>query len=125
MKQIDKLYSFINNPLNYGVRKNSRVYKGICRLAVFGIATTGYSDKHTKHVETWEVVNVLYRLKVACGNMNVSPRGGACGERVFLKGKVRKDCIMNYERFRKIFLHDHLNKNDSDSVDAFIANLQK
>lgn len=125
MRQIDKLHSFIKNPVNYGIRKNSRVYKAICHLAVFGIATTGYSDKNTKHVETFDVINVLYRLKVACGNMNVSPRGGACGERVFLNGKVRKDCITSYEKFRENFLHDHPDKNDFDVEDFFIASLQK
>lgn len=30
MRQIDKLHSFIKNPLNYGIRKNSRVYKCVC-----------------------------------------------------------------------------------------------
>lgn len=29
MKQIDKLYNFINNPRNYGIYKNTRVYKYI------------------------------------------------------------------------------------------------
>lgn len=70
-------------------------------------------------------MRILKRLGVACGSMNVSPRGGACGERVFLNGKVRKDCITSYEKFRVNFLHDHSNKNDFDSVDAFIASLQK
>lgn len=125
MRQIDKLHSFIKNPLNYGIRKNSRVYKFLCDIACNGIATTGYSDKDTKHIETGDVMRILKRLGVACGSMNVAPRGGACGERVFLNGKVRKDCITNYEKFRTNFLHDHPNKNDFDSVDAFIASLQK
>lgn len=113
MRQIDKLHSFIKNPLNYGIRKNSRVYKCVCNIACNGIATTGYSDKDTKHIETEDVMRILKRL------------GVACGERVFLNGKVRKDCITSYEKFRVNFLHDHSNKNDFDSVDAFIASLQK
>lgn len=46
MKQIDKLYNFINNSRNYGIHKNTRVYKYICNIAYLGIATTGYSDKY-------------------------------------------------------------------------------
>jgi hypothetical protein len=125
MRQIDKLHGFIKNPLRYGIRKNSRVYKAICRLAVFGIATTGYSDKNTKHVETFDVINVLYRLKVACGNMNVSPRGGACGERVFLKGKVKSDCVKNYKKFVDAFLLEHPKKKSLEAKNEFIASLQK
>lgn len=125
MRQIDKLQSFIKNPLNYGIRKNSRVYKCVCNIACNGIATTGYSDKDTKHIETGDVMRILKRLGVACGSMNVSPRGGACGERVFLNGKVRKDCITSYEKFRENFLHDHPDKNDFDAEDFFIASLQK
>lgn len=65
MRQIDKLHSFIKNPLNYGIRKNSRVYKCLCDIACNGIATTGYSDKDTKHIETGNVMRILKRLGVA------------------------------------------------------------
>ena len=125
MKQIDKLYHFIKYPSIFGIRKNTRVYKYICDLACYGIATTGYSDKDTKHVETGDVIRILKRLGVACGFMNVAPRGGACGERVFLNGKVRKECIINYEKFRASFFARSPKKNDFDAAREFIASLQK
>lgn len=125
MKQIDKLYSFIKEPRNYGIRKNTRVYKYICDIAYYGIATTGYSDKNTKHVVTWDVVTVLNHLGVACGSMNVAPRGGACGERVFLTGKVCRDCLTNRKKFVDAFLLEHPQKHIWDTKGAFIADLQK
>nr|DAI84045.1 MAG TPA: hypothetical protein [Caudoviricetes sp.] len=125
MKQINKLYSFIKDPRLYGIRKNTRVYKVLCRLAVFGIVTTGYSDKNTKHVDTWDVVHVLDRLGIACGAKNVAPRGGACGERVFLQGAVKKDCLENYKNFAESFLLNHPKKNTWDVESEFIKNLQK
>lgn len=114
MKQKDKLYHFIKYPSILGVRRNTRVYKYICDLACDGIATTGYSDKNTKHIETGEVIRILKRLGVACGSMNVAPRGGACGERVFINGKVRYS-----------FLARSPKKNDFDAAREFIASLQK
>ncbi len=125
MRQIDKLYSFIKNPLFYGIRKNTRVYKDICYLAISGIATTGNSDKNTKHADTLDVMHVLNRFGVACGAKNVAPRGGACGERVFLTGKVRRDCLRNYNFFADAFLQEHPKKYFWDAEDVFIASLQK
>lgn len=125
MKQLEKIYNFIKNPRVYGIRKNSRVYKCICDLACDGIATTGYSDKNTKHIETGDVLRILKRLGVACGSMNVSPRGGACGERVFLTGKVRKECITNFDKFRNSFLARSPKNNDFVAAREFIASLQK
>lgn len=62
MRQKDKLYHFIKYPSVFGIRKNSRVYKYICDLVCDGIATTGYSDKNTKHIETGDVMRILKRL---------------------------------------------------------------
>lgn len=124
MKQIDKLYSFIKDPRLYGIRKNTRVYKYMSDIVCFGIATTGYSDKNTKHVETWDVVHVLNRLGVACGADNVAPRGGACGERVFLTGKVKSDCLNNYKKFVGAFLREHPKKYSWDAKNEFIKSLQ-
>lgn len=125
MKQFEKIYNFIKNPRAYGIRKNARVYKHVCALACYGIAQTGFSDKNCKHVETWDVVHVLDRLGVACGAKNVAPRGGACGERVFLTGKVKKDCLVNCKNFVGAFLQDHPKKYIWDAQSAFIASLQK
>lgn len=124
MKQIEKLYSFIKDPRLYGIRKNTRVYKYMSDIVCFGIATTGYSDKNTKHVETWDVVHVLNRLGVACGADNVAPRGGACGERVFLTGKVKSDCLNNYKKFVGAFLREHPKKYSWDAKNEFIKSLQ-
>ena len=125
MKQIKKLYSFIENPTIYGIRKNTRVYKYICDLVCDGIAQTGYSDKNTKFVETWNVVHMLDLLGVSCGANNVAPRGGACGERVFLTGKVKKDCLENFKKFVDDFLQENPKKYSWDARYAFIAGLQK
>lgn len=125
MKQKDKLYHFIKYPSIFGIRKNTRVYKYICDLVCDGIVTTGYSDKNTKYVETENVMHILKRLGVSCGSMNVAPRGGACGERVFLKGKVRKECITKFDKFRACFLARSPEKNDFDAAREFIASLQK
>lgn len=125
MKQKDKLYHFIKYPGIFGIRKNTRVYKCICVLACDGIATTGYSNKNTKHIETGDVLCILKRLGVSCGSMNVAPRGGACGERVFLSGKVRKECITNFDKFRNSFLARSPEKNDYEAAREFIASLQK
>ena len=124
MRQIDKLHNLIKDPYRYGLRKNFRVYKYICDLACYGIATTGYSDKHTKHIETWDVMCILKSLGVACGSKNVAPRGGACGERVFLTGKVKSDCLATYKKFVDAFLLEH-SKTIWDAEGAFIASLQK
>lgn len=125
MKQIEKLYSFIKNPIIYGVRKNTRVYKYICDLVCDGIAQTGYSDKNTKFVATWNVVHMLDLLGVSCGANNVAPRGGACGERVFLTGKVKKDCLENFKKFVNAFLQENPEKYSWDAKDAFMTSLQK
>lgn len=125
MKQVEKLYNFIKDPCSYGIRKNTRVYKYICDLVCYGITQTGYSNRNTKHIETWEVLNVLNRLGVQCGAKNVAPRGSACGERVFLKGRVLKDCLDNYAKFYKLFLSNNLNKKVWDAREDFIASLQK
>lgn len=125
MNQKEKLYHFLKYPSILGIRKNSRVYKCICVLACDGIATTGYSDKNTKHIETGDIMRILKRLGVACGSMNVSPRGGACGERVFLSGKVRKECITNFDKFRNSFLARSPEKTDYEAAREFIASLQK
>ena len=125
MKQLEKIYNFIKNPRVYAIRKNTRVYKYICHRACDGIATTDYSDKNTKYIETGNVLRILKRLGVACGSMNVAPRGGACGERVFLNGKVRKECITNFDKFRNSFLARSPEKNDYDAAREFIASLQK
>lgn len=125
MKQFEKIYDFIKNPRKYGVHKHSRVYTYICVLTCNGIAQTGYSDRNTKHVETNEVVNVLNRLGVACGFNNIALRGGACGERVFLKGKVKKDCLTNCKNFVDVFLLEHPLKTEWNAKDDFIRTLQK
>lgn len=125
MKQIEKLYSFIKKPTLYGVRKHTRVYQYICELVCEGIAQTGYSDKNSKVVETWNVVHVLELLGVSCGANNVAPRGGARGERVFLTGKVKKDCLANFKKFVDAFLQDNSKQYSWDAKDAFIAGLQK
>ena len=125
MKQIEKLCIFIKNPTIYGVRKNTRVYKYICELVCEGIAQTGYSDKNTKFVEIGNVVHILDLLGVSCGANNVAPRGGACGERVFLTGKVKKDCLENFKKFVDAFLHQNSKKYSWDAKYAFIASLQK
>ena len=125
MKQIKKLYSFIKNPTIYGIRKNTRVYKYICELVCEGIAQTGYSDKNTKFVETGNVVQILDLLGISCGANNVAPRGGACGERVFLTGKVKKDCLENFKKFVDDFLQENPKKYSWDAKYAFIAGLQK
>lgn len=125
MKQFEKIYGFIKNPRNYGVRKHSRVYTYICVLACNGVAQTGYSDKNTKHVETFDVVNVLTRLCVSCRYENIAPRGGACGERVFLTGKVKKDCLGNCKKFVDSFLCNHPKKSEWKAKDEFIKSLQK
>lgn len=124
MKQFEKIYNFIKNPRVYGIRKNTRVYKHVCDLVCTGIVQTGFSDKNSKHVETWDVVHVLDRLGVACGAKNVAPRGGACGERVFLTGKVLRDCLVNYKKFEDAFLLQHPKKYYWDARNAFIASLQ-
>lgn len=125
MKQFEKIYDFIKNSRNYGIRKHSRVYTYICVLACNGVAQTGYSDKNTKHVETLAVVNVLNRLGVSCRYENIAPRGGACGERVFLKGKVKKDCLDYYKHFEDFFLRVHPKKSVWNAKDEFIKSLQK
>ncbi len=125
MKQIKKLYSFIKNPAIYGISKNTRVYKYICDLVCEGIAQTGYSDKNTKFVETGNVIHILDLLCVSCGANNVAPRGGARGERVFLTGKVKKDCLENFKKFVDAFLQENPKKYSWDAKDAFIASLQK
>ena len=125
MKQIEKLYGFIKNPGIYGIRKNARVYKYICDLVCDGIAQTGFSDKNSKFVETWNVVHMLDLLGVSCGAKNIAPRGGARGERVFLTGKVKKECLDNYEKFVDAFLQDNHKKYSWDAKNAFIASLQK
>lgn len=125
MKQFEKIYNFIKNPRVYGIRKNTRVYKHVCNLVCTGIVQTGFSDKNSKHIETWDVVHVLDRLGVACGAKNVAPRGGACGERVFLTGKVRRDCLANCKKYVDDFLLKHPEKNYWDAQFAFIASLQK
>lgn len=125
MKQFVKLYRFIKNPAIYGIRKNSRVYKYICELVCEGIAKTGYSDKNTKFVETWNVLHTLELLGVSCGANNVAPRGGACGERVFLTGKVKNDCLTNCKKFVDAFLQENPKKYSWDAKNAFIASLQK
>lgn len=125
MKQYKKLYAFIKDPQMYGQRKNTRIYKHVCKLACFGVAQTGYSDKNTKHIETLEVFSVLKSLGVSCERTNVAPRGGACGERVFLQGTVKKDCLEIYKKFAKSFLLNHPKKNSWDAESEFIKNLQK
>lgn len=125
MKQFEKIHSFIKNPRKYGIRKNSRVYTYICVLACNGIAQTGYSNRRTKHVETNEVAQVLNRLGVSFGSNNIAPRGGACGERVFLVGKVKKDCLKNCKKFVAAFLCEHPKKTEWNAKDEFIKTLQK
>lgn len=68
---------------------------------------------------------ILKCLGVACGSGNVAPRGGACGERVFLTGKVKNDCLATYKKFVDAFLLEHSKKQIWDAEGAFIASLQK
>lgn len=124
MKQIDKLYNFIKDPRNFGIRKNTRVYRCMCDLACFGVTQTGYSDRNSKYIETWKVINALNRIGIACRYDNIAPRGGACGERVFLTGKVKSDCLANYQKFVGTFLHEHTKKYSWDATNEFIKSLQ-
>ena len=124
MKQIDKLYNFIKNPYEYGIRKNTRVYRCICDLVCYGVAKTGYSDRNRKYIDTWNIINTLNRIGIACRYSNIASRGGACGERVYLKGTVRKDCLNNYNRYIDIYLQDHPKKYTWDVADSYIKSLQ-
>lgn len=124
MKQIDKLYNFIKDPRNFGIRKNTRVYRCICDLACYGVTQTGYSDRNSKYIETWKVVNVLNYIGIACRYGNIAPRGGACGERVFLTGKVKSDCLANHQKFVGTFLQEHTKKYSWDATNEFKKSLQ-
>lgn len=90
MKQIEKLNAIVNNPNNFGLRRNERVYKAICDLAIYGQAQTGYSDRQTYFVYTQQVFYKLKEVGISCKHMNIAPRGGASGERVYLTGAVLK-----------------------------------
>lgn len=125
MKQIEKLYAIISAPRAINLNKNTRVYKYLCEIACAGIATTGYSDKNCKYIETAGVLAVLRAAGISCDSRNDAPRGGACGERVFLKGAVLRDCLKNYESFERIFLQENRKKYSWDARAAFISNLQK
>ena len=93
MKQIEKLKNAVTSPQKYGIRKNTRVYRGMKDLLICGRATTGYSDRNNKYVFTWDLAEVLRRLGISHVYGNNAPRGGACGEFAALKGQVRKDVM--------------------------------
>lgn len=99
MKNIQKLYNILQNPAKYGTKKVTRVYKCLCILAIDGIAVTGYSNKRTKRIDTQDVMRVLNAAGVPALSYNNAPRGGACGERVELKGKVFDDARDNAAAF--------------------------
>lgn len=124
MKQIDKLYNFIKDPRNFGIRKNTRVYRCICNLACYGVAKTGYSDRNRKYIDTWNIINTLNRIGIACRYDNIAPRGGACGERVYLIGTVKIDCLNNYNKYYNVYLQAHPKKHIWDVADSYIKSLQ-
>lgn len=102
MKQFDKLRELLRDPLKYGVKKNTRVYRFIEEIAVHGVAQTGFSSRRTKYVDTYCVSCALQRAGVSCKSYNDAPRGGACGEHVALTGKVYKDVAKGLKAFTEI-----------------------
>lgn len=101
MTQFEKLQDILKNPKNYGVKSNTREFKMLCRLYLFGKVQTGKSGIGFKYVLTYEVFNVLKAAGISCEHYNESPRGGANGEHVALCGKVKKDVVRNYAKFVK------------------------
>lgn len=102
MKQIYKLFDAVSCPSKYGLKRNTRVYKALCKLARFGEVQTGYSDKNTKWIITYDLTFVLKKLNISHFHLNIAPRGGACGERVYLKGQVLKDAKKIREDFEAL-----------------------
>lgn len=127
MKNIEKLYNIVKNPTKYGTKKGTRVYKCICYLAAFNEANTGYSDRNTKHIETAEVKNMLAAAGVPCVSYNVAPRGGACGERVALRGRVTHDVLRAWLDFCVKYRNEHKEDKriyECSILDSFIQFLQ-
>ena len=91
MKQIHKLFRLLADPRSYGINKNSRAYGDLLLLAMTGEAVTGYSSYRYYYADTTLVGSALSAAGIAHRCYNVAPRGGACGERVALTGKVLRD----------------------------------
>lgn len=117
MTNFEKLQNLIKYPENYRVNKNTRVYRMLKDIYTYGVAQTGYSDRRTKHVDTKGVFTALYLAGVPCECYNVAPRGGACGERVRLKGKVFKDVTTSFDHFMTDC------KNDANREDCYPWNV--
>lgn len=101
MTQFEKLQDILKNPKNYGVKSNTREFKMLCKLYLYGKVQTGKSGISFKYVLTYEVFNVLKAAGISCEHYNESPQGGANGEHVALCGKVKKDVVRNYAKFVK------------------------
>lgn len=99
MTQFEKLQSIIRNPKNYGVKRNARVFKMLCDIYMYGVACTGFSNRSTKYIETYNVYNVLRTAGISCKYYNSAPRGGASGEHVELVGTVQRECKNSYRKF--------------------------
>ena len=117
MTNFEKLQNLIKYPENYRVNKTTRVYRMLKDVYTYGVVQTGYSDKRTKYIETKRVFDVLHRAGVPCECYNVASRGGACGERVRLKGKVFKDVTANFDKFMTVC------KNDANRKDCYPWNV--
>ncbi len=111
MTNFEKLQNLIKYPEKFYVKKGTRVYRMLKDIYIYGVVQTGYSDRRSKYIETQGVFNALYRAGVPCECYNVAPRGGACGERVRLKGKVFKDVTANFDNFMTICKNDANRKN--------------
>ena len=125
VKNIQKLYNILQNPAKYGTKKGTRVYKCLCSLAIDGVAVTGFSDKRTKHIETQDVMRVLNAAGVPALSYNNAPRGGACGERVELKGKVFEDAWNNAAAFSAAYKEKRPKAFFSDVEKAYIEHITK
>lgn len=125
MKNIQKLYDILKNPAKYGTKKGTRVYKCLCILAIDGVAVTGFSDKRTKWVETQEVLRVLNAAGVPALSYNNAPRGGACGERVELKGKVFDDAWNNAASFSSAYREKYPKAHFMDIEKAYIEHITR
>jgi hypothetical protein len=102
MKQIHKLFRLLADPRSYGIKKNSRAYGNLLTLAITGEAVTGYSSYHCYYVDTTLVGSALSAAGIAHRCYNVAPRGGACGERVALAGKVLRDARKAFSCFAAV-----------------------
>lgn len=115
----------MQNPAKYGTKKGTRVYKCLCILAIDGIAVTGYSNKRTKHIDTQDVMRVLNAAGVPALSYNNAPRGGACGERVELKGKAFENARNNAAAFSAAYKEKHQKAYLMDIEKAYIEHITR